>query len=85
MVRVIVEREFEEPVGFEEVERREAEAAWCLEVRSVRFVRSFFSSDRRRMLCEYEAPDAESVRAAQLQAGLPFTRVWSSTIVGPSQ
>ena len=29
------------------------------------------------MLCLYEAPDAESVRQAQREAGVPFERAWA--------
>jgi hypothetical protein len=38
----------------------------------VRFLKTFLSKDRRRMLCLYEAPDAEAVRRAQEQAKVPF-------------
>jgi hypothetical protein len=37
-----------------------------------------------RMLCLYEAPDAESVRLANREASLPFDRVWASQIVLPA-
>jgi hypothetical protein len=46
----------------------------------VRFLQSLFSLDRRRMLCLYAAPDAEAVRHAQRGAGLPFERIWTTTI-----
>jgi hypothetical protein len=29
------------------------------------------------MLCLYRGPDAESVKAAQLQAQMPLARVWA--------
>jgi hypothetical protein len=81
MSTIIVERIFSEPQEFEELEAREREHQWCLDTHSVRFVRSFFSLDRKLMHCIYEAPDAESVREAQSKAGLPFTRVWAATEV----
>jgi uncharacterized protein DUF4242 len=43
----------------------------------VTFLRTFFSRDRKRMLCLYEAPDAESVRVAEGKAGVPFERAWA--------
>jgi hypothetical protein len=49
--------------------------AHCLEAHRVRFMRTFFSSDRRRMACLYLAPDAESVRIAQRQATMPVDSV----------
>ena len=81
MVRVIVEREFEQPVTFEEIQEQETRKISCLKLRGVRFVQSFFSHDRRRMICEYDAPDAESVREAQTRAGMPFTRVWAAKVL----
>lgn len=79
---VVVERTFDEPVDLEALQRREDERAWCLEAHSVRFLRTFFALDRRRMLCLYEAPDAESVRLAQRKAGLPFDLAWPARRIG---
>jgi uncharacterized protein DUF4242 len=79
MVEVIVERSFEEPMEFAAIQAIEDRGAWCLEEHRVRFVRTYFSKDRRRMICLYEAPDADSVRIAQQKAGMPLDRVWSAT------
>ena len=38
------------------------------------------SKDGRRMICEYEAPDAETVRRVQLEAGAPFDRIWPAVM-----
>jgi hypothetical protein len=76
---VIVERSFAEPVPFEQVEAKEDESSWCLDIRRITLACFYFSKDRRRMICVYEAPDAESVRDANTQAELPFDRVWSAT------
>ena len=56
----------------------------CLNMRNVRFVRTYFSADRTRMLCLYDAPDAEMVRQAQREAGVPFDDAWSFVIVDPN-
>jgi hypothetical protein len=80
MARVIVERSFERPESFDDIQSLESRFAWCLEQHRVRFIRSYFSKDRLRMICEYEAPDAESVREVQRTAGLPFERIWTATI-----
>lgn len=76
---VVVERSFPAPVTFAEVQCQEGRAGWCFELHGVEFVQTFFSKDRRRMICVYRAPDAEAVRRANEQAGLPFDRVWSGT------
>ena len=78
---VLVERSFPEPVVFADVQAVEDRNASCLQAHDVRFLRSYFSRERRRMICLYEAPDAESVRLVQERAGLPFDRVWTTTVV----
>lgn len=75
--RVVVERSFDEPASMDELQAREEGAADCLSMHSVTFLRSLFSVDRRNMVCLYAAPDAESVRRAQTQAGMPLDRVWA--------
>jgi hypothetical protein len=80
---VAVERSFDEPVTFEAIQALEDSGAACLENHHVRFVRSFFSADRKRMVCLYHAPDAESVRLAQRQADMPVDRVWAFQSIDP--
>jgi hypothetical protein len=72
---VIVHRRFETPVELGDVQAIEDANAHCLEAHRVRFMRTFFSNDRRRMACLYLAPDAESVRIAQRQATMPVDSV----------
>jgi hypothetical protein len=82
--QVVVERRFDEPVELDTVSALEASGAWCLETHRITFVRTFHSLDRRRMICLYRAPDAESVRLAQRQIGMPVERVWGCTAIGPA-
>jgi hypothetical protein len=84
MEHVIVERVFAEPVDVEALVRVYKEGASCFEVRRVKSLRSTVSHDGLRMICEYLAPDAESVRQANELAGLPFERVWSGKVLGES-
>jgi hypothetical protein len=77
---VVVERSFAEPTELAAVQAIEDRSAWCLDQHRVRFLRTFFSTDRRRMLCVYAAPDAEAVRLAQTQAGMPFERAWAASL-----
>lgn len=74
---VLVERSFAQPGTLAEIQSLEDAAAWCLKSHGVRCVRSFFSLDRKRMLCLYEAPDAESVRLSQHKAAMPVDSVWA--------
>jgi hypothetical protein len=80
MARVIVERQFDDPEPFDDLQAQEDRFAWCLEQHRVKFIRSYFSNDRRRMVCEYEAPDAEAVREVQRTAAMPFERIWTAEV-----
>jgi hypothetical protein len=81
MVLVVVERTFPQPVAFDEVQAMEEAVAWCLQQHDVRFLHSYCSLDRLRMVCVYEAPDAEAVRTVNRTGGLPFDRVWTADLV----
>lgn len=80
---VLVTRSFEDPVELQDIQAIEDAGARCLETRNVRFIRTYFSADRKRMICLYQAPDAESVRQAQREAGVPFDEAWSIVPLGP--
>ncbi len=83
MTQVIVERSFEDPAELQALQDLEDRGAWCLEQHHVRFIRTWVSKDRRRMICVYEAPDTESVRIAQRQAGMPLERAWEAAPLTP--
>jgi hypothetical protein len=48
--------------------------------RTVRIAMAHLSTDRRRMVCEFEAPDAEAVRTSYRSAGVGFERVWPADV-----
>lgn len=73
---VAVGRRFAEAVTLEEIQAIEDAGAHCLEMRGVTFVRTYFSADGKRMLCQYRAPDVESVRQAEREAKVPFESAW---------
>ena len=81
MVTLVVERTFEEPLTDEDLAAVQERMGPCLVEYGVTWVRSYFSSDRRRMICHYEAPDAEAVRASNRAAGALFEQVWSADIL----
>ena len=80
MARVMVERKFDDATSFDDLQAQEDAFAWCKEQHAVTFIRSYFSQDRKRMICEYEAPDAEAVRKVQRTASMPFERIWTATV-----
>ncbi|MEL7447589.1 MAG: nickel-binding protein [Pseudomonadota bacterium] len=82
---VIVHRSFDEPVDLDALQAQEDASLHCLENHRVTFMRTFLSADRRRMACLYKAPDAESVRIAQREAGMPVESAWSFLRISPEQ
>lgn len=83
MQRFIVERSFSPPMSDQELRDVGARMAPCLELHQVRWLRSHMSADRQRMVCEYEARDAESVRKVQHEAQAKFDRVWAAQVIEP--
>jgi hypothetical protein len=77
MARVIVDYRFEAPMTDEQLEKQARRLDPCLEIRDGAWRRSAISKDRLRMTCEFEAPDADSVRQALRAANIPFAEVWS--------
>jgi hypothetical protein len=71
---ILVIRTFEAVAGTEEVE---ALNAGSLAARCAHPLRTFLSTDRRRMVCLYRAPDVESVSAALREAGIEVARIWA--------
>jgi hypothetical protein len=81
MLRFVVERLFDTPQSDAELAAGGIRERPCLDMYQVAWRRSLLSSDRLRMVCEYEAPDAESVRKVQREAGNSFERVWLAEVI----
>ena len=82
MTRIIVERTFEAPLTVDELHAVETRMAPCLDLYRVRWIRSRLSSDRKRMICEYEAADVASVRNVQQESLASFDRMWAAEVMG---
>ena len=83
MVRLILETEFESPLTEEEHDAMGQRADPCLLAHQVRWIRSLVSADRKRMVCEFEAADAESVRTAFRSAKVAYTKIWVAEVFEP--
>ena len=81
MACIIVERTFERPPSVEDMTAAGIRERPCLELYGVAWRRSVLSTDRLRMVCQYDAPDAESVRKVQREAGNGFDRVWAGEVI----
>jgi hypothetical protein len=84
MTRIIVERSFDAPFTQDDFDAVSQRMGGCLDLYRVRWLRSHVSADRLRMICEYEAADAQSVRDLQHAAGASFERVWAAEVVEPN-
>lgn len=83
MVRVLVEKIFESPISQEKWNQDIAIGIPCHNAHNVRWIRSMMSRDRSRAICEFEAPDADTVRRSFRKVGLPFARIWTVDILEP--
>jgi hypothetical protein len=79
---VAIERSFDVPVAVEEIQAAER-SGWCAQAYNVTFLRTYVSNDRKRMICLYRAPDAESVRLAQRFMKMPVEAIWAFTAIHP--
>lgn len=73
----VVVHTFAEPATFGARELHEAMATAAVGAHGVRLLRSYLAGDGLKMIGLYRAPDAEALRLAQRQAGLPPDRVVS--------
>jgi Protein of unknown function (DUF4242) len=78
---IIVERTFDRPPSDEELTALGIRESSCLTIYGVKLRRTLLSEDRLRMICEYESPDAGSVRRVLRGAGNTFDRVWVGKVI----
>ena len=76
MPYLIVQYSFDTPLSDEALRAAFDALKPCLEVRGIRRLRSWLADDRRRMICEYQATDAQTVREAYLSAGVGYAQIW---------
>jgi hypothetical protein len=80
MAHVIMEQTFDSPITDEDLGNFARRLDECLELRQGAWVRSYVAADRKRMICEFDAPDAQSVREALRSTAFACDRVWSADI-----
>jgi hypothetical protein len=80
---VVLEREFPEPIKPEDVPPMAAQTQ-CLELYRVRPVCSYLMPDGKRMVCVFQAPDAQALRSLARANDFPANfAVWTSTLHTP--
>lgn len=80
---VIVETLSDVPLTPEEPTANDLQLLSCLAERNGSWRYSLISSDRLRMICTFDAPDAEVVRESYRKTKVTFSRVWSGDIIRP--
>lgn len=83
MSLVVVETAAEQPLTDELLHIANQQVLPCLEARNVIWLYSLLSVDRHRMICTFDAPDAESVRDSYRRAGLPSRPIWTGDLIQP--
>ncbi|MBW4517729.1 MAG: DUF4242 domain-containing protein [Timaviella obliquedivisa GSE-PSE-MK23-08B] len=83
MVRVLVEKAFKPPITEDKWNHDIAIGIPCHQAHDVKWIRSMMARDHISVVCEFEAPDAETVRRSFRKAGLPFVRIWTIDILEP--
>jgi len=76
LYRIVVERSFDTPQSDADMRLVADRERPCLAAYEANWRRSVLSADRKRMICEYEAADAETMRRIQREAGAQFDRIW---------
>lgn len=82
MATIILEHRFEgRPFDVDRYNTAQQRNAACLELHGVRHVVSYVTPNRERMICVFEARDAEAVRQTARQLGYRYDSVWTATVV----
>lgn len=83
MSLIVVETTAEQPLTPDLLNEAHERVSPCLEARNVIWRYSLLSSDRHRMICTFDAPDAESVRDAYRKGGVISSRTWAGMLIKP--
>ncbi|MCC7458513.1 MAG: DUF4242 domain-containing protein [Nitrospira sp.] len=81
LLRIVVERSFDTPQTDADMKLVADRERPCLSANQATWKRSMLSTDRKRMVCEYEAADAETMRRIQREAGAQFDRIWIGEVI----
>lgn len=84
MSLILVETAAEQPITFEWLSEADQRITPCLQEREATWQYSLLSSDRHRMICIYDAPDAEALRASYRKATVEFSKIYPVEIIEPA-
>lgn len=76
----VVECSFDRPLDEAEDKAMSEAVDRHLEAHGGRWVRSYYSQDRTRLICDIEAPDSKTVRQAFMEARCPIDAIWQARL-----
>ena len=80
MEHFVVESTISQPLGQEAESRTAKEIDASLEKSGGRWLRSYYSPDHRRVICEFLAVGEEALQKAYVGAGVPFDVIWRAEV-----
>jgi hypothetical protein len=80
VTEVFLQRSFDPPLTDDAFYERLREATGCFDLYRVQWRQSLLSTDGRRMICWFSAPDAESTRLALRMAGVHDGTPWPGSV-----
>ena len=81
MALIVVETTYDPPIDQALWDELAERGTPCMTERGVVWHKTYLSRDRTRSICELEAPDADSVRAAYQRGNIPYDHIWSAELV----
>ncbi|MEM9007775.1 MAG: nickel-binding protein [Cyanobacteria bacterium P01_F01_bin.86] len=81
MALIVVETTYDPPIDQALWDELLERSAPCMTERNVIWRRTYLSRDRKRSVCQLEAPDADTVRAAYQRGQVPYDYIWSADLI----
>jgi hypothetical protein len=80
VARIVVDQFFATPLEDNDYELRARRLDKALALRGAAWRRSYFSADRKRLTCEFEANNADVIRSAYDEARLEYAAIWQASV-----
>ncbi len=80
---VVVETHYDPPIDVPKLMQIDPFLDSCMREHGIEWKGSLLSRDGRRSICQFEAPDAETLRQAFHRSQQPFASIWAAECVEP--
>lgn len=81
MALIVVETAYAPPIDHALWDELVERSFPCMVERNVSWKCTYLSRDRKRSICELEAPDGDTVRAAYQRGNVPYDAIWSVDLI----